>query len=45
MQASCMIRAAPCSLEYPNQGHWVVGQPGWERVADDAATWLDGKTV
>jgi pimeloyl-ACP methyl ester carboxylesterase len=32
-------------LEYPNQGHWVVGQPGWQRVADDAATWLDGKTV
>ena len=32
-------------IEYPSQGHWVVGQPGWERVADDAATWLDGKTV
>jgi pimeloyl-ACP methyl ester carboxylesterase len=30
-------------VEYPGQGHWVVGQPGWERIADDTATWLDGK--
>jgi pimeloyl-ACP methyl ester carboxylesterase len=22
-------------VEYPNQGHWVLGQPGWERIADD----------
>ena len=44
-------RAAQCFphvseyIEYPNQGHWVVGQPGWERIADDAATWLDGKVA
>jgi pimeloyl-ACP methyl ester carboxylesterase len=30
-------------VEYPGHGHWVVGQPGWEKIADDAATWLDGK--
>jgi pimeloyl-ACP methyl ester carboxylesterase len=30
-------------VEYPGQGHWVVGQPGWQRIADDAAAWLDGK--
>jgi pimeloyl-ACP methyl ester carboxylesterase len=23
------------------QGHWVLGQPGWEQVARDAAAWLD----
>ena len=29
-------RFAPCRrlVEYPGQGHWVLGQPGWERVAD-----------
>ncbi len=32
-------------VEYPGQGHWVLGQPGWERIADDAATWLDGKAA
>ena len=32
-------------VEYPGQGHWVLGQPGWERVADDTAVWLDGKTA
>lgn len=31
--------------EYPGQGHWVLGQPGWERVAEEAATWLDGKVA
>jgi pimeloyl-ACP methyl ester carboxylesterase len=29
--------------EYKDQGHWVLGQPGWERVAAEAATWLDAK--
>lgn len=26
--------------EYPAQGHWVPGQPGWEQVANDAFDWL-----
>ncbi len=30
-------------LEYPDQGHWVPGQPGWQQVANDALDWLDGK--
>ncbi len=30
-------------VEYEGQGHWVLGQPGWDRVADDAETWLTGK--
>jgi pimeloyl-ACP methyl ester carboxylesterase len=35
-------RFAPVShyVEYPDQGHWVLGQPGWERIADDVVTWL-----
>lgn len=30
-------------VEYEDQGHWVLGQPGWERVADHAEAWLTGK--
>lgn len=29
--------------EFDGQGHWVLGQPGWERVADHAEAWLTGK--
>jgi pimeloyl-ACP methyl ester carboxylesterase len=35
-------KIADC-VEYPDQGHWVVGQPGWQRIANDVVTWLDGK--
>jgi pimeloyl-ACP methyl ester carboxylesterase len=27
--------------EYPGQGHWVLGQPGWQEIADDTAQWMD----
>jgi pimeloyl-ACP methyl ester carboxylesterase len=30
---------------YPDQGHWVPGQPGWQRIAEDTVTWLDGKAA
>ncbi len=30
-------------LEYDKQGHWVLGQPGWERVAEQAEAWLTAK--
>jgi pimeloyl-ACP methyl ester carboxylesterase len=32
-------------VEYPGQGHWVLGQPGWERIAEDTVAWLDGKVT
>jgi len=32
-------------VEYPDQGHWVLGQPGWQRIAEDAVAWLDGKAA
>jgi pimeloyl-ACP methyl ester carboxylesterase len=32
-------------VEYEGQGHWVLGQPGWQRVADHAEAWLTGKAV
>ncbi len=31
--------------EYSDQGHWVVGQPGWKQIADDATSWLDSKVM
>lgn len=32
-------------VEFDDQGHWVLGQPGWERVADHAEAWLTGKAT
>jgi len=26
--------------QYPGQGHWVLGQPGWQTIAQDVVTWL-----
>ena len=26
--------------EYPAQGHWVLGQPGWQTIAEDVVAWL-----
>lgn len=26
--------------EYAGHGHYIVGEPGWERVADDVVAWL-----
>ena len=36
------FRHVAAHREYPGQGHWVPGQPGWRQVADDALDWLDG---
>jgi pimeloyl-ACP methyl ester carboxylesterase len=30
-------------VEYKGQGHWVPGQPGWDRVANDTVAWLNAK--
>ncbi|MBU1078807.1 MAG: alpha/beta hydrolase [Spirochaetes bacterium] len=26
--------------EYPDHAHWIIDEPGWEKVADDIYTWL-----
>jgi pimeloyl-ACP methyl ester carboxylesterase len=26
--------------EFPDRTHWIIGQPGWEQVAEHAAAWL-----
>jgi pimeloyl-ACP methyl ester carboxylesterase len=30
--------------EYSGHGHYIVGEPGWERVADDVAGWLEERS-
>ena len=25
---------------YPEHAHWILGEPGWERVAADSLDWL-----
>jgi len=27
--------------EFPNHGHWVVGEPGWEEISVGVADWLE----
>ncbi|CAN5728607.1 hypothetical protein BH11PSE3_BH11PSE3_11960 [soil metagenome] len=39
------FRSVADYAEYPDQGHWVLGQPGWQRIADDTVAWLDGKAA
>ncbi len=26
---------------HERRGHWIIGEPGWETLVDDVATWLD----
>jgi pimeloyl-ACP methyl ester carboxylesterase len=28
-------------VEYPDRGHYIVGEPGWEEVADHAMDWAE----
>lgn len=34
--------ASECRV-YQEQGHWVLGQPGWHEIANDAAGWLEAR--
>lgn len=33
-------KAVSTYKEYPDHGHWVLGEPGWEAIAQDIAEWL-----
>lgn len=35
----------PDHLEHDGRGNWVLGQPGWTRVADHAEAWLTEKVL
>ena len=30
--------------EYAGHGHYIIAEPGWEKVADDVAAWLTART-
>jgi len=30
---------------YADHGHWIIGEPGWERVADDVLAWLEANDL
>ena len=29
-------------MELAGHGHWLVGEPGWQEIAEQVADWLDG---
>jgi non-heme chloroperoxidase len=31
--------------ELPGRSHWLIGEPGWERIARGCLSWLDGVSV
>jgi hypothetical protein len=31
--------------EYPDRSHYIVGEPGWEEVADYALDWAEREHV
>ena len=33
--------AAATYKEFPNNAHWVIGEPGWEEIAQYVSDWLD----
>jgi len=33
-------KAVSTYREYPNHAHWVIGEPGWEEIAEYVADWL-----
>lgn len=39
--ARAIARKYDCDYrEYARHGHYIVGEPGWETVADDVASWI-----
>lgn len=44
-RAATRFRHVSDHVEFAGQGHWVLGQAGWERVAQHAEDWLTGKVI
>ncbi len=38
-------KAVSTYKEFKNHAHWVVGEPGWQEVADYASTWLTEQKI
>jgi pimeloyl-ACP methyl ester carboxylesterase len=31
--------------ELPNHSHWLIGEPGWEKIAERVANWFESDTI
>jgi pimeloyl-ACP methyl ester carboxylesterase len=36
-------RATSTYRQYDNHAHWIMGEPGWQEVAEDIARWMEEK--
>ena len=47
-KAACKLQSKSTAktelVEYPNRSHYIVGEPGWEEVADRAIDWAELKS-
>ena len=34
-------RYSACYRELPNHAHWPLGEPGWEKIAESCADWIE----
>jgi pimeloyl-ACP methyl ester carboxylesterase len=39
-KAANKYKALSTYKEFENHAHWVIGEPGWEEIAEFAADWL-----
>lgn len=42
-KVAAKYRAVSTYREFTNHAHWVLGEPGWQEVAESIAVWLDQK--
>ena len=38
-------KAVSTYKEFKNHSHWIVGDPGWQEVADDVSSWLSDQQI
>ena len=36
--STIVTRYGTAFLEYPDHGHWLIAEPGWDAIARDVAT-------
>ena len=40
-KVAAKYKAVSTYKEFENHAHWVVGEPGWQEIAEFAADWID----
>lgn len=43
MRIAALYKERATNEVLPGMGHWLIGEPGWEALADRALSWLDEK--